>query len=126
MARRWVCTTSLTHTPTNTPPECTSFVAWRINERLDVKFHNQYKGVNWGNANTWKNAAKETGVKVNNTPKPGCIAQTDKGGGGAGHVAWVSAVKGDEVTIEEYNYRNPEGYGTRTVKKSEFVYIHIK
>ena len=106
--------------------QCTSFVAWRINDRHKIAFTNQYKGCNYGNANEWDECAKQTGVKLNNTPKPGSVAQTNKGGGGAGHVAWVAAVDGDKVTIEEYNYGTPEGYGTRTVDKSAFQYIHIE
>ncbi|KAK3321886.1 CHAP domain-containing protein [Apodospora peruviana] len=104
--------------------QCTSFVAWRINKRLGVKFHNQYKGHHWGNANSWNDAAKASGVTVNNTPKPGCIAQTDAGS--AGHVAWVTAVGDKTVTVEEYNYATVEGYGKRTVPKGNFRYIHIK
>ncbi|KAK3293583.1 uncharacterized protein B0H64DRAFT_419290 [Chaetomium fimeti] len=104
--------------------QCTSFVAWRVNKRLGIKFHNQYKGTNWGNANTWDDAARRTGVKVNNTPKPGCIAQSNAGG--YGHVAWVTAVNGNKVTIEEYNWAKREGYGKRTVSKGSFNYIHLK
>ncbi|GAB1317716.1 Peptidase C51 domain-containing protein [Madurella fahalii] len=104
--------------------QCTSFVAWRINERLGVKFHNQYKGVNWGNANSWDEAARRTGVRVDNKPVPGCIAQSNAGR--AGHVAWVAAVGKDTVTIEEYNWNVREGYGKRTVPKKNFNYIHIK
>ena len=104
--------------------ECTSFVAWRINKRLGVKFTNQYKGTNWGNANTWDDAAKRTGVTVNSTPVPGAVAQSNAGG--YGHVAWVTAVSGSSVTIEEYNYGVKEGYGTRTVPKTSFNYIHVK
>ncbi|KAJ2299849.1 hypothetical protein IW139_001469, partial [Coemansia sp. RSA 353] len=59
--------------------QCTSFVAWRINKRLGVKFHNRYKGPNWGNANTWDNAAKATKVPVNNKPVAGCVAQSNAG-----------------------------------------------
>ncbi|KAL2143666.1 hypothetical protein VTI28DRAFT_10173 [Corynascus sepedonium] len=104
--------------------QCTSFVAWRINKRLGIKFHNQYKGTNWGNANTWDDAAKRTGVKVNKTPKPGAVAQSNAGK--YGHVAWVTAVNGNKVTIEEYNWAKREGYGKRTVDKSTFNYIHLK
>ncbi|ELR04940.1 hypothetical protein GMDG_00198 [Pseudogymnoascus destructans 20631-21] len=64
--------------------QCTSFVAWRINERLGIKFHNQYKGTNWGNVNSWDEAARKTGVHVDNNPVPGCIAQSNAGS--AGHV----------------------------------------
>lgn len=106
--------------------QCTSFVAWRINDRHNIKFTNWYKGCNYGNANEWDECAKQTGVKINNTPKPGSIAQTNKGGGGAGHVAWVAAVDGDKVTIEEYNYANYRNYGTRVVDKSAYQYIHIE
>lgn len=104
--------------------QCTSFVAWRINERLGIEFTNKYKGAAWGNAEFWDDAAKEVGVKVDNTPVPGCIAQTDAGS--AGHVAWVAAVDGDNVTIEEFNYVSIEQYSTRSVPKSTFRYIHIK
>ncbi|KAJ2375258.1 hypothetical protein H4S02_008283 [Coemansia sp. RSA 2611] len=104
--------------------QCTSFVAYRINSRLGVKFHNHYKGPNWGNANTWDNAARSTGVPVNSKPVPGCVAQTNAGS--YGHVAWVAKVSGNSVTIEEYNYGRREAYSTRTVPKSSFNYIHVK
>ncbi|EXK25557.1 hypothetical protein FOMG_17799 [Fusarium oxysporum f. sp. melonis 26406] len=104
--------------------QCTSFVAWRINKRLGIKFTNQYKGVNWGNANTWDDAAKKTGVAVNKKPVPGCIAQTNAGK--FGHVAWVVKVSGDRVTVEEYNYRGSQKYSKRTVPKDTFNYIHVK
>jgi surface antigen len=109
--------------------ECTSFVAWRINSRLDIKFTNQYKGALWGNADTWAGAAGQTGVTVNNNPVPGCIAwlgDYENGAGSAGHVAWVAAVGSDTVTIEEYNWGTPLVYHTRTVAKDQFSYIHVK
>ncbi|KFY94096.1 hypothetical protein V498_04055 [Pseudogymnoascus sp. VKM F-4517 (FW-2822)] len=104
--------------------QCTSFVAWRINERLGINFHNKFKGAAWGNANSWDEAARAVGVKVDNKPVPGSVAQTNAGG--AGHVAWVASVDGDFVTIEEFNYVNVEGYGTRTLPASTFKYIHLK
>lgn len=104
--------------------QCTSFVAWRINERLGVHFTNQYKGAHWGNANSWDEAARKTGIRVDSKPVPGCVAQSN--GGSAGHVAWVTAVSGDQVTIEEYNYVHVQGYGTRKVAKTAFNYIHVK
>lgn len=105
------------------PGQCTSFVAYRLN-KAGVKFTNHYKGEGWHNANTWNEAAKKAGVKVNKTPKVGSVAQTDAGS--AGHVAWVTKVGKKTVTIEEYNWNNPEKYGTRTVPKEKFRYIHIK
>jgi surface antigen len=104
--------------------QCTSFVAWRINERLGIKFHNKYKGAAWGDGKTWDDAARQTGVKVNNTPKPGSVAVRNSGTWG--HVAWVTKVSGDQVTVEEYNAAGTEKYGTRTLAKSTFVYVHFK
>ncbi|KAK3376209.1 CHAP domain-containing protein [Lasiosphaeria ovina] len=104
--------------------QCTSFVAFRINKRLGADFTNTYKGHAWGNADSWDDAARASGVTVNSTPKPGSIAQTNAGS--AGHVAWVAAVGDDTVTVEEYNWATAEGYGKRTVSKGTFSYIHIK
>ncbi|KAJ1938149.1 hypothetical protein EC988_007676, partial [Linderina pennispora] len=84
--------------------QCVSFVAWRINSRLGINFHNRYKGKAWGNANQWDDAARASGVTVNDTPKPGAVGQTDRGSR-FGHVVWVAKVSGDMVTIEEYNYK---------------------
>ena len=93
--------------------ECVSFVAWRINKRLGLKFHNKYKGHAWGYANEWDEAAKKSGVTVNKTPKVGSVAQTNAGE--YGHVAWVTAVGKDTVDIEEYNWKTHHGYGTRNL-----------
>jgi surface antigen len=109
--------------------ECVSFVAWRINQVLDINFTNMYKGQHWGNANLWDEAArKSTGVKIDKKPKKNSVAQTDKSGSGLGHVAWVKSVSedGKKVTVEEYNYKKDK-YGTRTVGVGEFEwYIHLK
>ncbi|ORX69390.1 CHAP-domain-containing protein [Linderina pennispora] len=104
--------------------QCTSFVAWRINSRLGISFHNRYKGKAWGNAKEWDEAARASGVTVNNTPKVGAVAQTNAGR--FGHVAWVAKVSGNNVVVEEYNKGGTERYGTRTVPKSSFNYIHVR
>lgn len=104
--------------------QCTSFVAWRINERLGIKFHNKYLGAPWGDAKTWDEAARNTGVPVNNTPVPGAVAVRNSGTWG--HVAWVTGVSGNSVSIEEYNNGGTEKYSKRTVPKTDFVYIHLK
>ncbi|KAJ1957388.1 hypothetical protein GGI12_005041 [Dipsacomyces acuminosporus] len=104
--------------------QCVSFVAWRINSRLGIKFHNRYKGAAWGNANEWDDAARATGVTIDDNPVPGAVGQTNTGSA-LGHVTWVASVAGDSVTIEEYNYKRFK-YGTRTVPKSSFSYIHLK
>jgi surface antigen len=84
-----------------------------------------YLGVNWGNANSWDEAAKQTGVKIDKTPKPGCIAQTDAGSEGYGHVAWVVKVEGGKVFVEEYNWSTSKVYDTRWVDQGDFNYIHL-
>ena len=66
-------------------------------------------------------------------PAVGSIAWFSAGVNGAGHmghVAWVAEVRGDQVTIEEYNYdagQGPEKYHKRSFHKSQVSgYIHFK
>lgn len=117
--------------------ECTSFVAYCLNEKNGFSFWNTMYGSTadkkWGNANHWKYVAQQKGFTVDSNPAVGAVAWT--GSGANGHVAWVSAVNGNKVTIEEYNngwvkingeYHGNHKYGTRTEDKSAFQYIHIK
>ena len=111
--------------------ECTSFVAWRLNNNNGIRFTNQYGGLSrWGNAYEWKASAQSLGITVDSNPAVGAVAwngQNQNGAGGYGHIAWVSAVNGNNVTIEEYNWdTHVNSYNTRTVDKSKFAgYIHI-
>ncbi|MDE5717084.1 MAG: RICIN domain-containing protein [Lachnospiraceae bacterium] len=108
--------------------QCTSFVAFRLNEVNGVSFGNRYGGVRWGDARNWKTAAISCGIKVDMTPAKGSVYWVDRGT--YGHVAWVSAVNGDKVTIEDYNLghpNNPGVYNRRTVDANTASgYIHIK
>lgn len=105
--------------------ECVSFVAWCLNSRNQIYFHNTATNPWWGNANTWDNTARALGYRVDNTPARGSVAYWDEGY--YGHVAWVSAVDGNNVTIEEYNYDHCGNYHTRTIPVNEpHGYIHIK
>ena len=105
--------------------ECVSFVAWCLNSRNGVPFSNYENGLWWGNANTWDDTARALGYTVNGTPAVGAVAYWDNGY--YGHVAWVSAVNGGYVTVEEYNYDYDGGYHERTIPASEpYGYIHIK
>ncbi|MHA0286092.1 Ig-like domain-containing protein [Mycobacterium sp. C3-094] len=102
--------------------ECTSFVAWRLNSVNGVAFTNTMRGGRWGNATNWAANARALGYTVNNTPAVGSVGWLS-----SGHVAWVAAVNGDSVVIEEYNYGYTGVYKTRTVSRSYFNgYIHIK
>jgi surface antigen len=104
--------------------QCTSFVAWRIESRLGVPFHNWYGDVRWGDAHRWDEVARGLGFTVTSIPAPGAVAQSDAGA--FGHVAWVSRVNSNgTVTVEEYNYGGSLRYGTRTVAASSFEYIYL-
>jgi surface antigen len=113
--------------------ECTSFVAWRLNNTNGVPFTNQYLGADlwWGNANTWGTSARAKGVLVDNTPAVGSVAWSTAGK--YGHVSWVAEVlEGGKVVVEEYNWGvNTLGekgrYRQRTALASSFTgFIHVK
>lgn len=107
--------------------ECTSWAAWALHDRNSFEMpHAIGNGANWG---VW---ASQHGYAVNNTPAVGAVAwwaayTYDQGYnvGASGHVAWVSAVSGSTVTIEEYNYGNNGLYHTRTMAASNAQYIHF-
>lgn len=101
--------------------ECTSFVAWRLSSvnGFTMPFHD--------NASGWITDAH--GYTVDGNPAVGSVAAS------ATHVAWVAAVSGGQVTIEDYNGSdsNHNGvigddgtYGTRTVSAGSYRYIHFK
>ena len=105
--------------------ECTSFVAWCLNSRNGVAFHNHYGGVQWGHAKDWGDAARRCGIAVDMNPAKGSVWWSSSGK--YGHVAWVSSVDGNNVHIEEYNYGNNGNYHERVVAaNSASGYIHIK
>jgi surface antigen len=104
--------------------ECTSFVAWRVNDNNGVYFNNTVKGPNgksatFGNASNWMNAATSIGYTYNTTPTARSIAwwgDDYDGAGSAGHVAYVDSVtmNGSEVagiTVEQYNWGIPLNQG---------------
>jgi surface antigen len=91
--------------------ECTSFVAWRVNDNNGVLFFNSMPGPRhngsstnrWGNASNWKQHATDIGYTYNQTPAARSIAWWP------GHVAYVDSVSmsGSTVTgitIEQYNW----------------------
>ena len=101
---------------------CTSFVAWRLNNVNGVAFHNWYGGVRWGNASDWGNVARGLGIVVDSNPAVGSVAWNS-----FGHVAWVAAVGNGTVTIEEYNWDGDGRYHTRDMPVTHYSgFIHIK
>lgn len=111
--------------------ECTSFVAWRLNNDAGIRFHNWYKGHHWGDAAIWRRAALDSGVPVDGIPRKGSIAWWAKGSPGSspGHVAWVIGVSSSAVTIEEYNWVTRGRYSQRTIARTSdtwpTAFIHL-
>ncbi|QXJ25625.1 CHAP domain-containing protein [Actinomadura graeca] len=103
--------------------ECTSFAAWRLNQR-GVRFNNNYKGVRWSNASNWDDAARRARIRVDKNPTVGSIAQWNSGR--FGHVAYVARSSGGTVLVEEYNRRGTHRYGQREIRVREVEnFIHI-
>jgi surface antigen len=99
--------------------ECTSFVAWRLHSRngFEMPFHD--------NALGWGTDASGT-YPVNKTPAVGAVAWWNTGKVATSHVAWVEAVSGSTVTIEEYNAQHPYAYDERNIAASSPTdYIHF-
>lgn len=98
--------------------ECTSFAAFRLSSVNGFTLPPAY-----GNADVWGSRARQEGYRVDMTPAVGAIAWWTS----PMHVAWVSAVNGDSVEIEEYNYGVRYTYGKRTISKYAVSgYIHFK
>jgi surface antigen len=72
-------------------------------------------GVPWGgNANQWSNNARAMGYRVDRVPTVGAIMQTRENRR-YGHVVYITAVNGDEVTFSEMNYAGLGKVTTRTL-----------
>lgn len=99
--------------------ECTSFAAWALHSRngFEMPFHQ--------NANRWGPEAQKRGFVVNGNPSVGSIAWSNAGI--FGHVAYVVALNGGNVTVAEYNYLVRGGYDKRVVSASAFTgFIHFR
>ncbi|WP_229751904.1 CHAP domain-containing protein [Marinithermofilum abyssi] len=110
--------------------QCTSYVAWRLND-VGIPFHNRMKGGHFSNATNWDDNAKRLGIRMDQTPEPGAVAQWDAGEfrhSRFGHVAYVAEVlnEGKKIRIEEYNFK-PFAYSERTIPADKVShYIHFK
>lgn len=105
---------------------CTSFVAWRMNNTFGVPLRADFAGGWWGDAGYWDSAAATAGYLVDDIPTVGSIAQWrgDETVAGYGHVAIVLAVYDDSsVLIEEYNAMVPLGYSQRVVYAPRFIHL---
>lgn len=105
--------------------QCVDFVAWRLNRDAGVTSA-PWKWT-WstltpwgGDASQWKAAWIKHKWKVSKTPEVGAVAWFV-----GDHVAYVHAVSGSNVTIEEYNGESSRAYAIRTVPASsvgDFLY----
>lgn len=99
--------------------QCTDFVAWRINRdhgSTSAPFKYDWGNMTpgGGNASAWASAWKNNGWKTSTTPVRGAVAWFN-----GNHVAYVKAVSGNSVDLEEYNWNGSGAYHTRTISTSE-------
>ncbi|HFU4463290.1 TPA: SH3 domain-containing protein [Streptococcus suis] len=97
--------------------QCTSFVAYRLSSVNGFTLPRAY-----GNADVWGTRAQREGYRVDMNPTLGSVAWWN-----TMHVAWVTAVDGDRVEIEEYNFNYTTNYNRRWIPKNSVSgYIHFK
>jgi surface antigen len=87
---------------------CTDYVAWKL-ASLGVQ-PAQYTGL--GNANTWGARAGAHGVVSNGSPAVGSVAVSTAGS--FGHIAFVTAANGSQITVSQYNQPQDGTYTTQT------------
>ncbi|EWT02085.1 CHAP protein [Intrasporangium oryzae NRRL B-24470] len=107
-----------------TPGQCTwgALNKWHQSEGY-------YPGGWTGNAMAWAWGARSAGYTVSSTPRTRSILVMQPGVHGSssvGHVAWVTRVSGNQVTIIEMNaLAGPYNYNTRTLTQtSGMQYIY--
>lgn len=72
----------------------------------------------WNNATDWYWQAQRDGWSTGTTPQIGAIAWE------YGHVALVTGINGDNITIKEMNYKGLGVISTRSVTANNFKYIY--
>jgi surface antigen len=119
--------------------ECTSFVAWRLNNDDGVAFSDYMKGPNgvtghWGNADHWASNATAIGYSYNQVPAAGSVAYWDSnhdGASPAGHVAYVDSVSASgAIEVEDYNNSGTGGWDRRPIAAGSASwpsgFIHVR
>ena len=105
--------------------QCTSWVAYILNQLNKIGFTDYYGGHQWGNAESWGSVAVAEGIPVNGTPALGSVAWY-----ASGHVAYVEEVKSStKVVISEMNYDYDNGFRVHSITTSSgwpsgFIHIH--
>jgi surface antigen len=101
--------------------QCTSWVAYRLNERDGVRFGNAYGGMGrWGNAVHWAAQARKLGITVNRTPAVGAVAwYASTRAAPDGHVAYVERVRSaTSFVMSEMNYDADDGFWVHRITKA--------
>jgi surface antigen len=102
--------------------QCTWWVALH---RPDLPF---FRGAA-GDALNWAKSAAEHGFLVGTTPAVGAVAVFQPNqyrAGRYGHVALVTAINGEKITISEANFRARAKNDTRTIDSSGLQFIYRK
>jgi peptidoglycan hydrolase CwlO-like protein len=89
---------------------CTDYVSWRIRSQ------GGYVPAGLGNAKDWDN-----NYPSDNTPSPGDAAVSNAGT--YGHVMYVEAVNGNQITISDYNRAGTGKYATSTISASGLSFL---
>jgi surface antigen len=102
---------------------CTLYAAFRL-------WKNGVGKPSWhGNATDWDTRAAAAGVRVNQTPGLGSIAQWNGGFGGFGHVAYVDVVTSSYIEVTDDNYSLNYTDRWRIARTSAAMpdnFIHVK
>ena len=109
--------------------ECVSYAAFAVRTYSPHKdFVNNWRGAHFGNAKEWDEAARKLGIRVDQTPTVGAVAQHSRNKNG--HVAYITAVHDDGTfDINEYNHGPRHKFGTRShvsIPKDFDVVIHFE
>ena len=102
--------------------ECTSFVAYRLNEVMEFK--NGMGGGRFSNAHNWDNNARRLGYKVDKNATVGSVMVRESGR--FGHVAIVAKVAKKRVFVEQYNAGGSHRYSKGWLPRAGKKFIHFK
>jgi surface antigen len=101
--------------------QCTSWVAYRLNQLNGIAFTNSYGGKgHWANAVNWGPRARSLKIAVNGTPVVGSIAWYGATKAAPdGHVAYVEKVSSPtSIVMSEMNYDSDNGFWVHTITKA--------
>ncbi len=103
--------------------QCTSYAAWYSASHggpVPASVLQDWGSGHIANGGNWASLARDHSISVDNNPTVGSIAVWPIGSlrsahysDGYGHVAIVTGVSGSNISVSEYNFLNPEAYGTR-------------